>query len=233
MSVVVRVEGPDAQNTVLHSCSSLTRCSCPSLCMDKASLVQTVQKMSGGAAVAVRPAFSWATRALCWSSCVRQGSGADAGSFSQVSGLRWLHQLVAGLAHAFWFLRVWTNTCVNASPKQQQQPQQQQASISSVPLSFVSPVEMDPSWQPSRSAAQRWKGRRLRAARRHEQQSIAQTLAVFTHHCTLRGPKKARAGEEECEVHYTAEVRKTPPPQPVLFKLFDEKPGGGAARGFR
>ena len=47
-------------------------------------------------------------------------------SFSQVSGLRWLHQLVASLAHAFWFLRVWTNTCVNASPKQQQQQQQQQ-----------------------------------------------------------------------------------------------------------
>ena len=55
------------------ACSSLTRCSCPSLCMDKASLVQTVQIISGGAAVAFRPAFSWAIRALCWSSCVRQG----------------------------------------------------------------------------------------------------------------------------------------------------------------
>ena len=85
---------------------------------------------------------------------------------------------------------------------------------------------MDPSGQPSRSAAQRRRGRRLRAAWRREQQSIAQALAAFTHHSALRGPKKARAGEEESEVHYTAEVRKTPPPQPVLFKLLDEEPGG-------
>ena len=28
-------------------------------------------------------------------------------------------------------------------------------------------------------------------------------------------------------MNYTAKVRKTPPPQPVLFSLFKEEPGGG------
>ena len=28
-------------------------------------------------------------------------------------------------------------------------------------------------------------------------------------------------------MHYTAEVRKTPPPQPLLFSLYEEEPGGG------
>ena len=92
---------------------------------------------------------------------------------------------------------------------------------------FASPFLMDLSWQPSSGAAQRRRGRRLRAAWRHEQQSIAQALAAFTHHSALRGPKKARAGEEESEVHHTAEVGKTPPPQPVLFSLYDGDPGGG------
>ena len=62
---------------------------------------------------------------------------------------------------------------------------------------------MDPSEQPL-SAAQR--RRRL-------------------HHSALRGQKKARAGEEESELHYTAKVRKTP--LPVLFSLYGEEPGGG------
>ena len=44
---------------------------------------------------------------------------------------------------------------------------------------------------------------------------------------SLRGQKKGRAGEEESEVHYTAAVRKTPPPQPVLFSLYEEESGNG------
>ena len=51
-------------------------------------------------------------------------------------------------------------------------------------------------------------------------------MAAFTHHPALRGQKKARGGEEESEVHYTAEVWKTPPTEPVLFSLYDEEPGG-------
>ena len=81
------------------------------------------------------------------------------------------------------------------------------------------------------SAAQRRRGRRLRAALRHERQSIAMALAESQHH-TSRGQKKARAGEEESELHYTDKDRKTPPPQPVLFKFFDEEPGGGRPEAF-
>ena len=33
-------------------------------------------------------------------------------------------------------------------------------------------------------------------------------------------------------MHYTDKDRKTPPPQPVLFKLFDEEPGNGRPEAF-
>ena len=85
---------------------------------------------------------------------------------------------------------------------------------------------MDPSEQPVMSAAQRRKQRRLRSWWRHEQQSIAAALATTLHHSS-RGQRKARAGEEESETKYTAKFRTTPPPQPVLFSLYDEEPGGG------
>ena len=39
---------------------------------------------------------------------------------------------------------------------------------------------------------------------------------------TSSSRSQGRAGEEESEVHYTAEVRKTPPPQPELFSLYEE-----------
>ena len=84
---------------------------------------------------------------------------------------------------------------------------------------------MDPGEQPVTGAAQRRKQRRLRSWWRHEQQSIAAALATSLHHSS-RGQKKARAGEEDSELNYTAAVRKTPPPQPVLFSLYDEEPGG-------
>ena len=84
---------------------------------------------------------------------------------------------------------------------------------------------MDPSEQPVTGAAQRRKQRRLRSWWRHEQQSIAAALATFQHHSS-RGQRKARAGEEESETKYTAKFRTTPPPQPELFQLFEEEPGG-------
>ena len=37
------------------------------------------------------------------------------------------------------------------------------------------------------------------------------------------------AGEEESETKYTAKFRTTPPPQPVLFSLHEEEPGGPAS----
>ena len=54
---------------------------------------------------------------------------------------------------------------------------------------------------------------------------IAAALATFQHHSS-RGQRKARAGEEENETKYTAKFRTTPPPQPELFQLFEEEPGG-------
>ena len=39
---------------------------------------------------------------------------------------------------------------------------------------------------------------------------------------------KARAGEEESELHHTAKVRKIPPSQPELFSLYEEEPGRAA-----
>ena len=80
-------------------------------------------------------------------------------------------------------------------------------------------------------AAWRRRQRRLRSWFRHEQQTVAAALATSLHHSS-RGQRKARAGEEESETKYTAKVRKTPPPQPVLFKLFDEEPGGGRPEAF-
>ena len=64
-----------------------------------------------------------------------------------------------------------------------------------------------------------------------EQQTVAAALATLLHHSS-RGLRKARAGEEESETQYTDKDWKTPPPQPVLFKLFDEEPGGGRPEAF-
>ena len=92
---------------------------------------------------------------------------------------------------------------------------------------------MDPSWQPRTVAAQRRKGRRLGAAWRHEQQSIAQALATFTHHSS-RGQRTARAGEWGSELNYTASIRRTPTPQTAGSQYFamdvDEVPAVGGSR---
>ena len=76
---------------------------------------------------------------------------------------------------------------------------------------FASPFTMDLSWQPVTGAAQRRRGRRLRAAWRHEQQLIAQALAAFTHHSAQR-QKTARAGEQGHEDKNDAPQRQKPPP---------------------
>ena len=80
------------------------------------------------------------------------------------------------------------------------------------------------------SAAQRRRGRRLRAALRHERQSIAMALAEMSHHTAPRGPRMARAGEEGHRYKYEAPRRQKPPPPQAFFQLFDE---GDAERGLR
>ena len=79
-------------------------------------------------------------------------------------------------------------------------------------------------------AAQRRRGRRLRAALRHERQSIAMALAEMSHHTAPRGPRMARAGEEGHRNEYEAPRRQKPPPPQGFFQLFDEE---DAERGLR
>ena len=75
----------------------------------------------------------------------------------------------------------------------------------------------------STRSARRRRERRLRSWLRHEQQSIAAVLATVTHHSfskvgtasgVLRNQKTTtRTGNgEEYETHFTAKIRKTPPP---------------------
>ena len=81
--------------------------------------------------------------------------------------------------------------------------------------------EMDPSWQPRSGAAQRRKGRRLRAAWRHEQQS--QAVAVATHHSAPRRQKTATA-----EATYDALRSQTTSVagDTEFFSLYEEELGG-------
>ena len=94
----------------------------------------------------------------------------------------------------------------------------------------ASPFLMDPSEQPVSGAAQR-RRQRLRSMLRHERMTVATALAEKLHHSS-RGQRMARAGEEESEMKYTAKFRTTHPPQPVLFSLFEEEPGGGRPEAF-
>ena len=73
-------------------------------------------------------------------------------------------------------------------------------------------------------AAQRRRGRRLRAALRHERQSIAMALAELTHHTAQRGQRMARAGEWEREA-LQGDVPEQPTfqePGTYFFDLADE-----------
>ena len=77
----------------------------------------------------------------------------------------------------------------------------------------------------STGSARRRRERRLRGYLRYARMSVEMALAECQHHSAQR-QKKARAREEEREVHYTAAFRTTvPPPEPELFDLFEE-PGG-------
>ena len=75
-------------------------------------------------------------------------------------------------------------------------------------------------------AARRRRERRLRSWLKHERMTVAMALAEMKHHTAPRGPKMARAGEEESETKFSAKFRTSPPPQPELFQLFEEEPGG-------
>ena len=84
---------------------------------------------------------------------------------------------------------------------------------------------MDLSEQPGSGAAQRRRQRRLRSWLRHERMTVAMAPAERTHHSS-RGQKVARTGVWGREMNYTATIRDHPPPQPELFSLYEEEPGG-------
>ena len=84
-------------------------------------------------------------------------------------------------------------------------------------------------------AAKRRRDRRLRMHWRHEQLTLQMALAAALHHSrdvglvsynALRSHRTARAGEWGREQNYTAETQNPPTPQPELFRLFEEEPGG-------
>ena len=75
------------------------------------------------------------------------------------------------------------------------------------------------------TAAARRRQRRLRAYLRYARMSVAMALAESTHH-TSRGQRFARAGEEGREEHDALRRQRPPPPQPELFQLYEEEPGG-------
>ena len=78
---------------------------------------------------------------------------------------------------------------------------------------------MDLRWQPVTGVAQRRRRRRLRAAWRHEQQSIAQALAAHTHRSAPRRQTTARARGEESEMHI-ATGQMTPLPRVASTEYF-------------
>ena len=72
---------------------------------------------------------------------------------------------------------------------------------------------------------------------RHEQQSIRMAVAAALHHSSgkvhaeygaLRGLKTATRAREEGhgDKHDAPRRQKPPPPQPELFQLHEEEPGG-------
>ena len=119
---------------------------------------------------------------------------------------------------------LWIYTRIRHLPKQQQQ-QQKQAVCPKSALFCVTCCGMDLREQPISGAAQRRRQRRLRSWLRHERMTVAMALAERTHHSS-RGQTIARAGEWGHELNYTATIRDPPTPQPELFSLYEEEPGG-------
>ena len=75
-------------------------------------------------------------------------------------------------------------------------------------------------------ASRRRRERRLRSWLKHERMTPAMALAKASHHTAPRGQRTARAGEWGREMSCTATIRDSPTPQPELFSLHEEEPGG-------
>ena len=73
--------------------------------------------------------------------------------------------------------------------------------------------------------AKRRRERRLRQFLRHERLTVAMLLAETNHHAAPRGQSKARSKEEVRIARHDHDPEQ-PPPQPELFQLYEEEPGG-------
>ena len=73
------------------------------------------------------------------------------------------------------------------------------------------------------TAAMRRRQRHFRQFLRHERLSVAMALAEKLHHSS-RGQRFSRAGEDG--TRSTTRYDDRAPPQPELFQLFEEEPGG-------
>ena len=88
-----------------------------------------------------------------------------------------------------------------------------------------------PSVAHAAGAAVRWRQGRLRQFLRHERLTVAMVLSEKKHH-TSRGQRTDRTGEGGIETNNTATIGETPLPEPDLFHLFEEEPGGERPEAF-
>ena len=93
------------------------------------------------------------------------------------------------------------------SPRAKQQQYRRQSQACRFLLCHL--LRMGPIGQPSKSAAQRRRERRLRSLLRHEWMIVAMVLAESTHHSS-RGQRNAIAGVWGREMNFTATIRDPP-----------------------
>ena len=75
-------------------------------------------------------------------------------------------------------------------------------------------------------AARRRRERRLRSWLKHERMTVAMALAEASHNTAPRGQRTARTGRWGRAMNFSATIRDPPTPQPELFSLYEEEPGG-------
>ena len=121
--------------------------------------------------------------------------------------------------------------CAQSCPKQQQQQQQQHKPFPArVPL-FASPLETN--LRCGHHGCRQRHGSRSKAAATAQAVPASRTVERRNGLCRVPAPYLTRSedgkgwGEEEHEEHDALRRQKPSPPQPELFSLYEEEPGGG------
>ena len=132
---------------------------------------------------------------------------------------------------------MWLYTRIRHSQEQPQQPQQPKAvSCQECPFLCLCHLLRRPpavdmvNVERAAGAAQRRRGGRLRAALRHERQSIAMALAELTHHTAPQGQRMARVGRWEREALH-GDFPEQPTPQEPGTQFFDLAEGSVSELG--